>query len=140
MKTIRVQFEVSQDRLPLILQLLAGEVSNIATRDMADVVAARQARDARITGKVPPTEIPPAEIRGAQPPRHRRTMVCILKGLRDKGFAIGSTVAYTVVEDILESHGFARTSCSPCTTAMVRDGIAVRLDRHSFRLLSWGGQ
>lgn len=141
MTQIRVQFEIASEKLPMILSLLAGEVTNIATKDMAEVIAAREARDAArlLPGPITFVPTPPPQKPPRRVTRPRRTIICILKGLRENGYAIGSVIPYTSAQTYLASQGFAETSLSPALSVLQREGVILRVGGDSFRLLTWGG-
>jgi hypothetical protein len=133
MQTIRVQFEVPHDKLPMILNLLAGEVSNIATKDMAEVAAARLAR---ITPAAPPVPIEAPKFQRQHVKRPSRMMTHAVEALTARGFKPGQELPYSVIEDILEAGGFARTSCHPTITMLVRAGYVSRIGGHVVRVLA----
>jgi len=128
MKNIRVQFEVPQDKLPVVTALLAGEVSNFTCRDMADVIAARAARIA------PVMPVAPAP-RQAVPAR-RSIHQTVLAGLIENRHRVGDELPYDKVSDWLEADGYSRNSYSPAIGILVETGVLSRIGKKRIRILS----
>lgn len=127
-KTIRVQFECPHSRLPVITSLLAGEVSNFTCRDLAEIQAARANRNA-------PANAPATAMAPSPEVTLTRLARSALRGLAARGHKVGDQLGYSVVEDILEGDGFARSSVNPVLTMLVRAGYVSRIGRGQFRIL-----
>jgi hypothetical protein len=129
MKSIRVQVECPQDKLPTVLSLLSGEVTNIATRDMAEVIAARQARS---PGLPTPAEVFPPN--PSKPPTRLGRVA--IKALVAHGARAGDELNYSVIAEALVDDGFAYTSHASAISQLVERGTLARIGHATVRVLT----
>lgn len=127
-EVIRVQFETTKDKLPTILATLSGEVENIATKSMADILAARAARDA---DRRPAPKASAAPAQQAPVKRGKASIqTALYDGIVASGAKVGDIISYPHITTIITEAGYNASSLSPVVSVFVSMGI---FERHGRR-------
>lgn len=135
---VRVQFETERAKLPTLLQLLAGEVDNIATRDMDEVLAARIARalphaEPKRDPNRQPVPYKPEPVSAPITEGVSRMGFAAFDALLAKGVKVGDKIGYETISDMLERAGYARASRAGVITQLAEAGNLKRIGKRGDR-------
>lgn len=115
MRYMKMTFVVSETKLPLVLQVLKGEFSNLEVMEVQ-----------------PKAGTVPRASRSAKRESMPRTTLCAFKWLAQR--KVGDVVKKNQLSDALEAIDLNRNSASPTISRLVKDGILKRIGSGTYEV------